>query len=970
MTYSSKEQQPASRSIDSFLNEKLADAGLTSAPPAAPHILVRRLFLDLHGLPPTPEEMAYWPTRIQQHDTGVSELIDTLLSSPRYGERMAQFWLDLVRYADTHGFEVNTSRPHAWPYRDYVIRAFNEDIPYPQFVKEQLAGDQLGVDEATGFLVAAPVLLPGQIGQDDASKRLARQDSLDEIIVSTGASFLGLTIGCARCHDHKFDPITQKDYYSLQAVYAGVEYGDRPVHDAEHQQRLHEAAELQPRLDQLNQQLQQYHPPVYPGRTILIDDEDLKRVTLLQTKNGHGENPEGTQRGYRDDPGHHERIPNVSRGRYTWWDNRPGEDVLTWNPGVSGSFRVWISWGTHGSGAHTRDARYVLDRDGDLSSTDDQQEIAQADQYSFSGQSEGESEKKPLWSGFQDAGVHEWEADTRLILRGGQSGTAITADVLLLQSVASDEFFHQGLPRLREPVSPRLNIETFPPVQARLVRFTTLATSSNNRHEPCLDELEVYTSGDTPVNIAAASLGTAVSSSGNYANSGQHQLKHINDANYGNDKSWISNEKGGGWVQLEFPETVSIDRILWGRDREGKFQDRLPVDYQISISTNGEDWAVVASSADRLPYGTPFEQASQRLRLSPPDVAQQAETLQAELTHLEQLQERLREPKLIYAGVFRDPDTTFLLSRGDPESPQDQMVAAVPAFLSGKDFSPLATEAERRMQLAEWIASTENPLTARVMVNRIWQMHFGRGLVDTPSDFGLNGSRPSHPALLDWLAAEFVNGGWSVKHLHRLITRSAIYQQSSGVNPKAMETDADNRLLWRFPSRRLDAEAIRDCMLAVSGELNLEMGGPGFDFFKTRGGLSGFPAVEEFGADNLRRMIYAHKIRMEPVPVFGVFDCPDAGQPMPQRSRSTTAVQALNLFNSTFVLERATSIADRVEESAGEDPLAQVDALFQLMLGRLPTAPERSACQPVVRQHGLHVLSRVVLNSNEFLFLP
>jgi len=177
--------------------------------------------------------------------------------------------------------DLNTSRPHAWPYRDYVIRAFNEDIPYPQFVKEQLAGDQLGVDEATGFLVAAPVLLPGQIGQDDASKRLARQDSLDEIIVSTGASFLGLTIGCARCHDHKFDPITQKDYYSLQAVYAGVEYGDRPVHDAEHQQRLHEAAELQPRLDQLNQQLQQYHPPVYPGRTILIDDEDLKRVTLL-----------------------------------------------------------------------------------------------------------------------------------------------------------------------------------------------------------------------------------------------------------------------------------------------------------------------------------------------------------------------------------------------------------------------------------------------------------------------------------------------------------------------------------------------------------------------------------------------------------------------------------------------------------------------------------------------------------------
>jgi hypothetical protein len=272
--------------------------------------------------------------------------------------------------------------------------------------------------------------------------------------------------------------------------------------------------------------------------------------------------------------------------------------------------------------------------------------------------------------------------------------------------------------------------------------------------------------------------------------------------------------------------------------------------------------------------------------------------------------------------------------------------------------------------LAKWISSESNPLTARVMVNRIWQYHFGRGLIETASDFGLNGTRPSHPELLDWLTAQFIRGGWSVKNLQRRILTSATYGQSNQIDSRSQSLDADCRLLWRFPSRRLEAEAIRDGILHVSGEINFEMGGPGFNFFKTRGGLSGFPPVESFGRPELRRMIYAHKIRMERVPVFGAFDCPDAGQATPTRSQSTTPIQALDLFNSPFVIEQADRFAQRVERRAPDSMARQIELVYLSALGRKPTREELATTLPVVNGHGLPVLCRVLLNSNEFLFIP
>jgi len=961
----------AEHPIDDFIAATLAANKLTRQPPADRRTLVRRLFLDVTGLPPAPEVVEAFVA--DGRPEAYVELVEAVLASPHYGERSAQLWLDVVRYADTHGFEVNTQRDHAWPYRDYVIRAFNEDKPYDRFLSEQLAGDALGADEATGFLVAAAVLLPGQIGQDDASKRLARQDALDEMIGGTSSAMLGLTLACARCHDHKFDPLTQRDYYALQGFFAGVEYGDRPIQDAEAQARAAAASALTPQVEQLENRLRGFEPDAFTGRTLLIDEEDSQRVTTLKTKNGPGNNPAGTNRGYRDDTGAADRVGNLSGGHYTWWNNVPGEDVLAYAPGLTGRYRLWLSWGAHGSGVHTRDARYVLDRDGDLATRNDQQEIARIDQYYPAGVTSGTTEQTPLWSGLHDAGVWDWTPASRLVLRGGETGTGITADVIVLQDESAPAAGGRPLPRFRPPVDPKTNVESFSPVSARFVRFRVEETIDSNRHEPCLDELEIYGPGESSKNLALASLGTKATSSGNYSESGSHQLKHISDGQYGNERSWISSELGGGWVQIELPQATEIDRVVWGRDRNGKYADRLPTRYHVEVSLDGAAWTEVAGHADRLPRGTPFDAVNLLLAQQSPGSEGDLPALIAERNRLRAEKQRLETPRLAFAGTFRAPDTTYVLRRGDPEQREGEIGPAVPELFwsaAPGTAAPLPPEQERRLQLALWIASPTNPLTARVFVNRIWQFHFGRGIVETANDFGLNGTAPSHPELLDWLASEFVANGWSVKHLHRLILTSATYRQGHAVDPAAQALDRDDRLLWRFPSRRIEAESIRDGMLAVSGELSLEMGGPGFDFFQQRGGLSGFVPVENFPPAGLRRMIYAHKIRMESTPVFGPFDCPDAGQSTPRRDRSTTAIQALNLFNSPFVARRAELFAARIERESPAGAEAKVERAFAVALGRPPSTAEREACVQTVEAAGLATLCRVLLNSNEFLFLP
>ncbi|MCE9630460.1 MAG: PSD1 and planctomycete cytochrome C domain-containing protein [Planctomycetia bacterium] len=782
--------------IDRFILARLEAEGLTPAAEADRRTWLRRVTFDLTGLPTTPEEVEQFAADTSPGAHG--RVIERLLASPRYGERYAQHWLDVVRYADTHGYEVNTERPNAWPYRDYCISAFNADLPYDQFVREQIAGGEPGKEAATGFLVAAAVLLPGQIGADDVSKRAARQDALNDIIVNTSDTVLGLTVGCARCHDHKFDPITARDYYSLQAFFAGVEYGERMLETPEAALLRKEHDNARERITEIDRELPRYQPLARAGHT-------------------------------------------------------------------------------------------------------------------------------------------------------------------------------------RPPVTPHFNTDRIAAVSAQRLRFTILDT---NQYEPCIDELEVFDSEGR--NVALATAGTKPMSSGNLVTAGVHELEHVNDGQYGNGRSWMAATRNNGWVMLEFKEPVTIERIVWGRDRTEKFKDRTATAYRIEVSVGtGDDdaWTLVADSTDRLAFGTKEKPPLAGLS---PEEQKTVSALEREKAALQARIQTIVRDTRVFAGSFKNPHPVHLLNRGDAEQRKEELapgsIATFAGLVTPVSLAKDAPDSDRRQALATWLTDPKHPLPARVMANRIWQWHFGTGLVDTPNDFGRNGSKATHPELLDWLADEFVASGWSIKHMHRLIMGSATFRQASTANPAGLAKDADARLLWRFPPRRLEAETIRDTMLAVSGRLNLEMGGRGFNLFNSRGGLSGFPPIESFDAAGRRRMIYAHKVRMERDDVFGAFDCPDAGQSMARRRQSTTPIQALNLFNSPFTFHESQALAARIEADVPTEPATatadgdlvrrQIDRVFQLAFTRAPDALEMSAAEAVVREHGLSTLCRVIFNSNEFLFVP
>ncbi len=329
---------------------------------------------------------------------------------------------------------------------------------------------------------------------------------------------------------------------------------------------------------------------------------------------------------------------------------------------------------------------------------------------------------------------------------------------------------------------------------------------------------------------------------------------------------------------------------------------------------------------------------------------------------------RLTSFPSVYAGKFVRRPEIRRLHRGDVTQPREPIGRGVSTRIGpGRTIPPDSSEPLGRLALADWIVDPKNPLAPRVIVNRLWHYHFGEGLVSTPSDFGANGARPTHPELLDWLASELVAKNWSLKAIHRLILTSAAWRQSSASRPEGMAVDAGARLLWRYPPRRLEAEALRDAILAVSGALDLRMGGPGFDLFEPNANyVKVYAPRTVFGPAEFRRMIYQTKPRMELDPVFGAFDCPDGGQVAPRRNVSTTPLQAMGLLHSPFMLQQASLLADRLErEASGLD--ARVERAFRLAFGRDPAAAELSAAATLARTRGLPELCRALFNANEFV---
>ncbi len=769
--------------VDAFLLSSLGEARLAMNPRAERRVLIRRMYQVVLGLQPSDSEVEAFVR--DPRPRAVELMVDRILSNPRYGERWGRHWLDVVRYADSNGFETNRERKTAYPYRDYVIRCFNEDVPYDRFVREQIAGDALGVDLGTGFLVAGAFDL---VKSPDINLTLMqRQDELADIINTTGTAFLGLTLGCARCHDHKFDPVSQKDYYALQAVFAGVGFGDR---------------------------------------TLQVSLAPKQEMELVRVRN----------------------------------------------------------------------------------------EVASA--------------RKEI-----DA------------LRARQERAVSTKST-------------------RPPVSAGLNVEEFPAQEVMGVRFQIHASSSSS--EPGIDELEIF---DTRgINVALAGPGVRVSASGTLPGYAIHKLEHLNDGHPGNQHSWISDTPGRGWVKIEFSTPHKIQRIVWSRDRGGQFKDRIATDYVIEGSWDRDIWKPLASSADRKPLVSEDPNAF-ITQLSPEDQIRARGLLEVVQGGQDRIQQLTSGPS-VWLGTFSQPTNVHRLYRGEPLQPREVVGPDAVAVLGSLGLKADAPERERRLRLAEWLTRPDNPLVTRVLVNRVWHYLFGTGLVDTPSDFGANGGRPTHPELLDWLADDFVRNGWSIKRLQRQILLSRAFQQSSSPRDDGLRADAGARLLWRFPPRRLEAEAIRDSILAASGALDLRMGGPGFhlQIVEEDNVYRYFPR-ESFGQPEFRRMVYLARIRQEQDSVFGSFDCPSGNQVISRRTRSNTPLQALNLFNSTFVLQQADLLAERLRIEAGPEPVRQVDLAFRHAFGRVPDRLEQEASVALVNQSGLPALCRALFNTSEFLFV-
>ncbi|HYP09778.1 MAG TPA: PSD1 and planctomycete cytochrome C domain-containing protein [Bryobacteraceae bacterium] len=667
----------AKNAIDAFLIAAMRAKGLKPSPKADRRTLIRRAYLDMTGLPPTPAQVEAFEA--DSSPDAFSKVVESLLASPHYGERWARHWLDLVRYADSGGFEFDRDRPQAWRYRDYVIRAFNEDKPYDRFVREQIAGDELYPDSAdariaTGYLRLGP--------ENNLKNEQTRLDELDDVVVTTSNAFLGVTVGCARCHNHKFDPIPQKDYYRMQAVFY----------------------------------------PMKPYEYPLISAQEMERYEA-----------------------EHKRVRDL---------------------------------------------------------------------------------QKP------------WK---------------------------------EKLNALEAPYRDRLMAEK----KAKLPDYIQLAL----RTPP-----EQRTEG-----------------------------QKLN--------------------ALQVEKTLTIEQEVL-----------LAALSQADLATHKQLSAEIKALEDTRPK--PFAAAMSVMEPG----------REAPASHF------LHRGSAGQKGSVMQPGVLTVASRSEwkfPEPPTD------------------SSTSWRRRGFAEWLASAENPLTARVMVNRIWQHHFGEGIVRTPSNFGKMGERPTHPELLDWLATEFMDRGWSIKAIHRLILSSETYQMVSDDNAEGLKADAENKYLWRMPRRRLEGEAIRDSIMFVAGNLDLTVGGPAvFPYIdpalfqsSSRRTWNGKPDSDP---STWRRSVYVFAKRSIPLPMLEVFDRPDSVISCARRNRSTIAPQALILMNNAFVLMEAQKFSERLRKEAGADSKRQVELAFALTLSRKPSGKEMDEALSFLRAGGEQSLldfSQAMLNLNEFVYI-
>jgi mono/diheme cytochrome c family protein len=835
--------------VDAFVLAKLREKGLKPSPEADRRTLIRRVYFDLIGLPPTYEDVERFAT--DPAPDAYEKLIDKLLASPQYGERWARHWLDVVHYGETHGYDKDKPRPNAWPYRDYVIRSFNADKPYSRFVQEQVAGDVLfpgtrdGV-EALGFIAVGPWDFIGhaELPETKIDGKVARHLDRDDMIANTIGTFQSLTVHCAQCHNHKFDPIPQADYYKLQAVFAALDRADK-------------AYDLDPATAKRRQTLQAKLTGARAELAKLEADAAKKAGPELAALDQQiQDGTKGGGPGMRAEFGYHSGI-------------EARQDRVKW---------VQVDLGRV-----TAITQIVL---------------------------------RPCFDDFNNIGAgfgfpvrYKVELSDDPTFRTGVTAADHTSGDVPNPGTATTTF------DLKD-------------AKARYVRVTaTKLAPRQNEFIFALAELEVL--GPEGKSLSAGGTVTALDS-------------------------------------IEAPP----------RWRKSNLIDGI---HPPSSAASPEQLAALKAKRDAL-----WDRAVGV------ELGRQITQARKAVSDGEQELRQLPPQRHVYAGTVHTGSGTFvgtganggkprpihILPRGDVTKPGAEVspgaLTALPELQASFNLSANHAEGDRRAALAKWLTDPRNPLTWRSIVNRVWLYHFGRGIVDTPNDFGRMGQLPTHPELLDWLAAEFRDNGQSLKQLHRLVVTSSVYRQSAAPDANAEKVDASNAYYWRSTRRKLEAEAVRDSILAVAGKLDATMYGPSFQDFKIeKPEHSPHYQYHLHDADDPkshRRSVYRFVVRSKPQPWLAALDCADPSQAVDKRNQTITAQQALALLNNQLTGVMAKHFAARAEK-LGDDARARVVAAFRLALSRSPTGDEADALTAYAEKHGLANACRVLVNLNEFAFV-
>jgi cytochrome c553 len=853
--------------VDAFILAKLEEKKLTPSRAADRRTLIRRATFDLIGLPPTPEEVEAFVK--DESPDAYEKLLDRLLASPHHGERWGRHWLDLARFAESHGFEHDYDRPTAYPYRDFVIKALNQDLPYDKFVQWQIAGDELAPDDplaltATGFLGAG--VHSTQITANQVEKE--RYDELDDIVRTTGTAMLGMTIGCARCHDHKYDPIPTKDYYRLLSTFTTTVRTEVDIN------------------------------PDPEGYRLAKEKYDAEHAKLLEPLTRYEK----------------EQLP---RQFERWLADRGPASAPRWlilDPASAQS---------QGGATLTKQA------DGSVLASG---KNPPHDQFTIT----AKVRMNKIASIRLEALAHE------SLVRGGPGRASNGNFALSNFRVTAAPLDGKGPATTLKLVNPRATFEQHGlPVKAAIDDDGTSAWAVDPQFGK--DHAAVFDL-ETPLN---ADKGVLLTFTLEFRNNTGHGIARPRLSVSGEDKAGLD---GDAMPQQAFEALAAL-----GDKSDAKLSDEQRAALMAWFRTRDAGWRELNGKAEAHAKTAPKPQTFKAMICS--------EGLPAVRLHTQ-------------GGDFLNE--THFLKRGDPN--QKDGVAAQ-GFLQvlerGADETRWQTEppkgwrtSYRRRALAAWLTDVDHGaghLLARVIVNRLWQHHFGQGLVRTPSDFGLQGERPTHPELLDFLAGKLIEGGWKLKPIHKLIMGSAAYRQAAAFDKAKAAVDPDDKLVWRYVPRRLEAEAIRDSMLAVSGVLDRKQFGPG-----------------TLDPNQKRRSIYFFVKRSQLVPSMTLFDGPDALQGVEQRTTTTIAPQALLLLNNKQVREYAEAFAKRIEPAEGKSLADAVRSGYALALGRPPTDEELKDSEAFVKEQqesyqgdgkaeprrlALTDFCQVLLGLNEFIYV-